>query len=86
MGGPIVSTCKTRELVDRVNNATGYYGELATPDDTLRISSKCVESVPRETEGKEKGIGCLSILIVLFESREIRTAESRGVGKGDAGS
>jgi len=76
----------TRELVDRVNNATGYCRELAAPVDTLRISSKCVVSIPRETEGKEKGIGSLSMLIVPIESREIRTAESRGVGKGDAGS
>jgi hypothetical protein len=45
-----------------------------------------VVSVPRETEGKEKGEGSLSILIVPIESREIWTAESRGVGKGDAGS
>jgi len=45
-----------------------------------------VVSVPRETEGKEKDEGSLSIFIVPIESREIRTAESRGVGKGDAGS
>ena len=45
-------------------------------------------SVPRETEGneKEKDEGSLSIFIVPIESREIWTAESRGVGKGDAGS
>lgn len=43
-----------------------------------RISSKAlVVSVPRETEGKEKDEGSLSISIVLFENREIRTAESR---------
>ncbi len=42
-------------------------------------------SEPRETEGEEKDEGSLSILIVLIESREIRTAESRLVGKGDAG-
>ena len=42
-------------------------------------------SLPRETEGKEKDEGSLSIFIVLIESREIMTDESRGVGKGDAG-
>lgn len=44
-------------------------------------------SVPRETEGKEKekDEGSLSIPIVPIESREIRTAESRLVGKEDAG-
>jgi hypothetical protein len=44
-----------------------------------------VVSVPRETEGKEKDEGSLSIPIVPIESREIRTAESRLVGKEDAG-
>jgi hypothetical protein len=45
-----------------------------------------VVSVPRETEGKEKDEGSLSSLIVPIESREIWTAESRLVGKEDAGS
>lgn len=42
-------------------------------------------SIPRETEGKEKDEGSLSIFIVPIEIREIGTAESRRVGKGDAG-
>jgi len=54
----------------------------------IRTSSKSVVSVPRETEGKEKekDEGSLSIPIIPIESREIRTAESRLVGKEDAGS
>jgi hypothetical protein len=37
-----------------------------------RISSKAsVVSISRETEGKERDEGSLSIFIVLFESREI---------------
>jgi len=51
----------------------------------IRTSNKHVVSLPRETEGKEKDGGSLSIPIVPIESREIRTAESRGLGKEDAG-
>ena len=39
-------------------------------------------SLTRETEVKEKGEGSLSIPIVPIENREIKTDESRGVGKG----
>jgi len=59
--------------------------ELVAPALAIRTSSKRVVSVPRETEGKEKDEGSLSISIVPIESREIRTAESRLVGKEDAG-
>jgi len=38
--------------------------------------------VPRETEGKEKVGGSLSIPIVPIESREIKPDESRLLGKG----
>ena len=51
--------------------------ELVAPVVTIRISNKRVVSLPRETKGKEKDEGSLSILIVLIESREIWTAESR---------
>jgi hypothetical protein len=66
---------------------TGLLRESAAPEVMIRTSSRRkVVSIPRETEGKEKGEGSLSIFIVPFESREIWTAESRSVGKGDAGS
>lgn len=39
-------------------------------------------SVPRETEGKEKDEGSLSMLIVPFESREIGTRRKPVIRKG----
>ena len=56
---------------------TGLLRELVAPAVVIIISDGRMVSVPRETEGKEKDEGSLSILIVPFESREIWTAESR---------
>jgi len=57
---------------------TGSVRNLVAPAQTIRISNRSkVVSIPRETEGTEKDEGSLSIFIVLIESREIRTAESR---------
>jgi hypothetical protein len=69
------------------DQTTGLCRDLAAPchNDKNKQQAQVV-SIPRETEGKEKGRGSLSIFIVPIEIREIRTAESRGVGKGDAGS
>jgi len=41
-----------------------------------------VVSVPRETEGKEKDEGSLSVLIVPLESREIGTRLKPAIRKG----
>jgi hypothetical protein len=41
-----------------------------------------VVSVPRETEGKEKDEGSLSMLIVPFESREIGTRRKPVIREG----
>jgi len=70
-----------QEQRDRVTRDTCY-----SRSDVKNKEQAQVVSRPRETEGKEKDEGSLSIFIVPLESREIRAAESRGVGKGDAGS
>ena len=52
--------------------------ELAAPEVMIRTSSRRkVVSILRETEGKEKGEGSLSIFIVPLENREIGPTESR---------
>jgi hypothetical protein len=70
---------KERRLVGQLcDQVTGLLRKLAAPEVMIRTSSgRKVVSVPRETEGKEMDVGSLSILIVLIESREIWTAESR---------
>ena len=54
------------------DQTTGLCRDLAAPchNDKNKQQAQVV-SMPRETEGKEKGRGSLSNFIVLFESREI---------------
>ena len=57
---------------------TGLYRKPVEPEIAIRTNDRRkVVSKPRETEGKEKGEGSLSIPVVPIESREIMTDESR---------
>ncbi len=77
-GEPNVSTRDNAGRGQPQEQQTRLIRELVASDQTIRISDRrTVVFEPRETEGKEKGEGSLSISIVPIESREIMTDESR---------